>query len=189
MNAEELWAFCQGVVLGFEGGFQKRPDDPGNWTGGQVGKGELRGTKRGISAAAYPDLEIEALTDEQIVGLYKRDYWDKNRCGEMPPRWALAAFDASVLQGVFGAAFCLQRALGVAQDGKIGAQTIAAVLAADQESPRPVSMIRFLKERAFAEDKIIAANPSMVAWAATWEERMFTLAWHVFGPELAAAVS
>jgi hypothetical protein len=32
--------------------------DPGNWTGGAIGKGELRGTKWGISAQTYPQIDI-----------------------------------------------------------------------------------------------------------------------------------
>lgn len=31
-------------------------NDPGNWTGGEIGKGECKGTNYGISAASYPDL-------------------------------------------------------------------------------------------------------------------------------------
>lgn len=46
------------VVLGYEGGFTQDPRDPGNWTGGRIGHGQLRGTQHGISAAAYPNLDI-----------------------------------------------------------------------------------------------------------------------------------
>lgn len=31
------------TLLGHEGGFTEDPRDPGNWTGGRVGAGELRG--------------------------------------------------------------------------------------------------------------------------------------------------
>lgn len=42
------------VVFSHEGGFTNDPRDPGNWTGGQIGHGQLRETQHGISAAAYP---------------------------------------------------------------------------------------------------------------------------------------
>lgn len=181
METEQLWRFCIDTIINsFEGGFQKRTDDPGNWTGGVIGKGILKGTKYGISAAAHPDIEIESLTVEQAEAIYKRDYWDANRCGEMPARFALILFDGSVLQGVGGAAICLQRALGVAQDGTVGRMTLAAVAAADLETPKPETLIRFFRTRAVAEDRIMVNNPGMLAWAATWEDRMFELAWIVF---------
>ncbi|MFC0406768.1 hypothetical protein [Roseomonas elaeocarpi] len=37
-----------------ERGLSMVSTDPGNWTGGQVGKGKLKGTKYGIAAASYP---------------------------------------------------------------------------------------------------------------------------------------
>lgn len=39
-------------------------NDKGNWTGGRVGVGQLKGTKYGISAAAYLHLGIKSLTLE-----------------------------------------------------------------------------------------------------------------------------
>lgn len=38
-------------VIEHEGGYTDNPKDPGNWTGGEVGKGELKGSKYGLSAA------------------------------------------------------------------------------------------------------------------------------------------
>lgn len=37
-------------LMPHEGGFQCDPKDRGNWTGGRVGVGELKGTNRGIAA-------------------------------------------------------------------------------------------------------------------------------------------
>jgi len=88
------------IVLGVEKGFQKDPHDKGNWTSGKVGVGELRGTKGGISAAAYPNLDIEHLTDGQINDLYQRDYWNPCGCERMPWERALCVFDCAVNEGV-----------------------------------------------------------------------------------------
>ncbi len=63
------------VVLRHEGGFQRDPGDRGNWTGGAVGLGELRGTKFGISAASYPGEDIEGLTEERAREIYYKDFW------------------------------------------------------------------------------------------------------------------
>ena len=56
------FARCFAFTLAAEGPFTKLASDPGNWTGGAVGHGALHGTKYGISAAAYPGLDIENIS-------------------------------------------------------------------------------------------------------------------------------
>lgn len=116
------------IVL--EGAFGKDPRDKGNWTGGEHGVGELKGTKYGISAAKYPDLDIENLTEQQAEAIYKQDYWDKCRCNDLPPALAVMMFDAAVQHGADenpnDAPAMLQRAIGSVPDGKIGPKTIEA---------------------------------------------------------------
>lgn len=88
------------IVVGHEGGYQANPKDRGNWTGGAVGKGELRGTKYGISAASYPKADIKNLSLDDAYRVYKRDYWDRIYGDFQPPALALAAFDTAVNSGV-----------------------------------------------------------------------------------------
>lgn len=66
---------CLAFVLQAEGGYSDDPADPGNWVSGTVGDGALRGTKCGISAAAYPKLDIRNLTQQQIEDIYRQDYF------------------------------------------------------------------------------------------------------------------
>jgi lysozyme family protein len=115
------------ITLGYEGGYSASDSDPGDWTGGAVGKGELRGTKFGISAAAYPGLDIAALTLAQAKAIYRRDYWDRVSGDALPPALALLAFDAAVNNGLSHATYWLQEAVGVRADGVIGPQTLAAI--------------------------------------------------------------
>jgi lysozyme family protein len=61
-------------TLHHEGGFSPDRADPGNWTGGKVGKGRFRGTKYGISAKAYPTLDIPNLTLAKACDIYWADY-------------------------------------------------------------------------------------------------------------------
>jgi lysozyme family protein len=65
----------QFIILKHEGGFQKMPNDKGNWTGGKIGVGELKGTKYGISASQFPDLDIENLTVAAAEDIYAGHYW------------------------------------------------------------------------------------------------------------------
>lgn len=83
-------------------------------------------TKYGISQTAYPKLNIRALTQADAIAIYKRDYWDKAKCSELPYPLDVLTFDAAVNHGVETAARILQRALEVTDDGIIGPKTIEA---------------------------------------------------------------
>lgn len=127
------------------------PKDKGNWTGGARGKGDLLGTKWGLSAASYPRLDIKGITREQAVAIYYRDYWSRIQGDRLPQRVALVLFDAAVNQGIKPAVSALQSALGIAEDGVCGSQTVSMALAA----PDPHSLIAdFLAVRAlrYADD-------------------------------------
>lgn len=126
MDAALSTRFCA-ITIGIEGKFGADPYDRGNWTGGAMGVGELKGTKFGISAAAYPDLDIENLTFDDAVGIYQRDYLAKIRGADLPPPLALLVFDFAVNSGVREAIDKLQLVVGADRDGVIGDQTIAAV--------------------------------------------------------------
>lgn len=132
-----------------EGGFQIEAADRGNWTGGAVGAGKLKGTKYGISAASYPGLAIEQLTVEDARAIYKRDWWDALELDRLRPATAYQLFDAAINHGTFHASRMLQYAAGAKPDGILGPQTRAAALAADLDD----LLMRFLAERlAFMAD-------------------------------------
>ena len=123
MRAMDAFETVHEFTAGHEGGLSMDRADPGNWTGGAVGKGILRGTKYGISAAAYPTLDIASLTLDQARAIYRVQYWDKLRCYLLPLPLALLVYDAGVNNGVGNAAKFLQRAIGADADGLIGTQT------------------------------------------------------------------
>lgn len=118
---------CFAVVVDTESGLSVVRGDPGNWTGGAVGAGVLRGTKWGISSAAYPDLDIGALTQEDARTLYRRDYWNKIGGDRLPGPLALIMLDSAINSGPGRAEKWLQTALGVKADGAIGPVTLAAL--------------------------------------------------------------
>lgn len=107
-------------VLSSEGGYTDDPNDVGNWS-----DGKLKGTKFGISARAYPDLDIKNLTREEAVRIYKRDYWDKFNVEVLPVKIRLHFFDVCVNSGYSRAVKLLQSSLGLVVDGIIGNKTKA----------------------------------------------------------------
>lgn len=122
---------CLAELLRHEGGFTLNRADPGNWTGGKVGVGSLRGTNMGISAAAYPGEDIRGMTRARAATIYRRDYWDKVRGDDLPAGLDLVALDAAANSGPLRGAKWLQGAVGAVPDGKIGPATLAAARACD----------------------------------------------------------
>ena len=102
-------------------------EDPGNWTGGAVGHGVLRGSRFGISAAAFPDVDLEHLDRGYATGLAYARYWLPAKCAAMPQSLAMLMFDAAFQHGPESAAKMLQRALGLRDDGDLGRITMGAV--------------------------------------------------------------
>lgn len=112
-------------------GLSLDPKDKGNWTGGECGKGALKGSKFGISAAAYPGEDIAGLTVERAKELYRRDYWGPAGCDAVPDAIKFDLFDMCVNSGKGNAVRTLQKAAGVpaAQvDGVLGPRTLQAIL-------------------------------------------------------------
>lgn len=118
-------------TIGHEGEFQKLHNDRGNWTGGEIGRGELKGTKWGISAMSYPDLDIKNLTREDAREIYRRDWWDALGMTRWPKALSYQMFDAAFNHGYGRATQFLQRAVGVKDDGKVGPKTISAAASKD----------------------------------------------------------
>ena len=116
-------------LIGHEGGWSDDPRDPGNWTGGRPNVGQLKGTNFGIAANTYPDIDIKGLTLDAAKAIYRRDWWDKIHADELPGAIAFQVWDFAVNAGMSRAMISLQRAVGVADDGKIGPRTLAAVAA------------------------------------------------------------
>lgn len=111
-------AFANTVDL--EGGYQCDPDDSGNWTGGKIGAGELKGTKYGISAASYPDLDIKNLTVQQAEDIYLRDFWKPLNLDRVTnERIQEEIFDTGVNCGIGSAGKIAQRAINFLEPGPI----------------------------------------------------------------------
>lgn len=129
------------VVIGHEGGFDANRQDPGNWTGGSVGAGELQGTNWGIASSSYPDeqrfvpaeqrmsmpSQVSDLTLDQARIIYRAAYWDRVSGDSLPPALALLVFDAAVNNGVRRAVIWLQGSVSASPDGQMGPATLAAL--------------------------------------------------------------
>jgi len=128
-------------LLAHEGGFTLDANDPGNWTGGKVGKGRLKGTKFGISAASFPHVDIRNLTRGEAKGIYQRQYWDAVTGVSDAVRFQM--LDAGVNHGTHRAIKFLQKAVGTKADGAWGPASERAAAAMDNND----ILLRFLGHR------------------------------------------
>lgn len=105
---------CMAEVFRHEGGYANDPHDPG---------GE---TNMGISRRSYPKEDIRGMTKARAAQIYRRDFWAKMGCDDLPEGLDLVAFDAAVNSGPGRSAKWLQQAVGVTADGKVGPVTLLA---------------------------------------------------------------
>lgn len=150
---------CCDFILVLEGGLVDDPSDPGGLT------------KYGISLKAYKDLGrdgIKNLTISQAKEIYKRDYWNKGKCGSLPPKLRLCYFDACVNMGVKRATIILQEVLKIEADGIFGPKTLKAIKAVTEENFN----IDYLSERGV----FYSHSPRFGEFGRGWLRRLFLVA-------------
>jgi lysozyme family protein len=115
-------------TLAHEGGWSNHPKDPGGAT--------MRGVTQRVYTAylnrkGVPSRSVRSITPEEIMEIYKFQYWDALRCDELPSGLDYAVFDFGVNSGVSRAAKFLQRIVGARQDGIVGEDTLSKVSNSD----------------------------------------------------------
>lgn len=122
MNFEQAFA----NLLKHEGGFSDHKDDPGGRT--MFGITESVARRHGYSG------DMRNLSIEVAKRIYRESYWDTIFADELPSEIRYAMFDAAVNSGVGQSIRWLQRALNVADDGKLGPVTIGAAKLSDGQT-------------------------------------------------------
>lgn len=148
------------IVMKIEGGYVNDLLDPGG------------ATKWGISKRAFPEINIETLTDEQARSLYFTHYWVPAKCALMPERLRLIYFDMCVLHGITAAVRTLQTALNgagykVDVDGIIGTETLNAAAYLEPDRLRSYRVLRIAN--------IVSNRPSMEKYWYGWYKRAVTV--------------
>lgn len=120
------FANCLPVTLAFEGGYSDHARDPGGATMKGITLAVYRGYRPGAGKS-----DLRAISQTEVEMIYRNGYWSPIKGDDLPPGVDLATFDFGVNSGVSRASKYLQRALGVAADGKIGNVTVAAARSAN----------------------------------------------------------
>lgn len=133
------------VTLVYEGGYSNHPADPGGATMRGVIQRVYDGYRDGRGA---PRQSVRLISNQELVEIYRFNYWNLVRGDELPAGVDLAVFDFGVNSGPGTAIKHLQRVLGIPADGHPGALTLAECRRRD-----PVAVIQGLmaSRRAFLQ--------------------------------------
>lgn len=129
-------------------------------------------TNFGISKRSYPLLSIKNLTPEKALSIYKSDFWDKYRIGEIHDQFLTnQIFDMMFNMAYTKAAYCIQKALrtiiSFEIDGVIGSKTICAINSIDPKVL--LNAIRVERIRHYL--KRITENKSQLVNMQSWIRR------------------
>lgn len=152
------------IVLKDEGGYVNDPHDSG---------GE---TNFGISKRSYPNVNIKALTRDDAIAIYYRDFWCKGPYEDLADA-ALASkvFNTAVNAGQSRAIKLLQQAANaqgakLVVDGLAGPKTIAAINA--MHGPSVLQSYREAQAAFYLA--IIARDPSQAKFKNGWIKRAYS---------------
>jgi len=112
------------LMFGHEGGYSNRASDAGGPTKFGITHRTLA-AHRGVKSVTAA--QVKALTLAEAEAIYRKSYWTQSGGDALPVGLDYAAFDFGVNSGPSRAVKVLQGVVGVAQDGKIGPATLAAV--------------------------------------------------------------
>ena len=115
------------LLLLSEGGYSNHPSDPGGPTNFGITIADYRRYVKPNATTA----DVKAMKVEEAKAIYRAQYWDTQRCDELPAGVDYALFDYGVNSGVGRSKRVLQRIVGVKPDGAFGPATMAAVSAHD----------------------------------------------------------
>ncbi len=112
------------LMFGSEGGYSNRKTDSGGPTKYGVTHKTLA-AYRGVASVTAQ--QVKELTLNEAEDIYMTGYWPQSGGDLLPAGLDYAAFDFGVNSGPARAVKVLQKLVGVAADGNIGPQTVAAV--------------------------------------------------------------
>ena len=96
---------CLETILHHEGGYVNHPKDPG---------GE---TNLGVTKRVYEEWggkkDMKDLLVEDVAPIYKKNYWDRMKCDQLPSGLDLCVFDFGVNAGTGRSAKMLQIMIGM----------------------------------------------------------------------------
>ena len=132
---------CMRWVLEHEGGYVDHPKDPG----GETNLGVTRAVYEQYVGRQVMDGEMKGLTEDDVMPLYKQNYWDRIRGDDLPSGVDWSVMDWGVNSGTSRSAKALQRMVGVTADGGIGPMTLQAV--ANHDAQDLIEQMHYVRDQ------------------------------------------
>lgn len=129
-------------------------------------------TKFGVDFRSHPNEDIENLTYERAVEIYRTDYWTKAHCHELPFPLSLVQVDGAVNTGVGQQNKFLQRVAGVDDDGVYGPKTRDAILGLCVVEGEKEVALKVIKEREEFYRYLAASKPEKEKFLEGWLNRL-----------------
>ena len=123
MNLPVTFVDALAYLYGEEGGYVVDAGGPTKW-----------GVTEAVARAHGYAGDMHDYTQADAAVVYRPAYWDAMHCDELPLLARFAVFDLAVNSGAHEAAVLLQRAVGVKEDGVLGAFTMSAIAAVSPEA-------------------------------------------------------
>lgn len=139
-------------ILKVEGDISDDPNDSGGLT------------KWGIASKWYPQVKNQDFSRADAIDIYRKDFWMKCKCEQLPSPLAFVLGDCAVNQGQSTAIRLMQKSLQVRADGIVGAETFAAAFRASPYLVVP----EFIARRAYQ----YALHGDIVANGLGWFRRL-----------------
>jgi lysozyme family protein len=115
-------------LLQHEGGYTNHPDDPGGPTNFGITIADYRRYAKADATAA----DMRAMPVGEAKAIYRKRYWDAQRCDELPAGVDYAVFDYGVNSGIGRSGKVLRRLLNLPDNTSVvGDDVIAAAQSAD----------------------------------------------------------
>jgi hypothetical protein len=151
---------CVAVTLAYEGGFSDNPTDPG----GATNFGITKRTLEAYLGTAVTVEDVRTMSSSTAIAIYRANYWNQMRCGDLPAGVDMMVFDYGVNSGPAVAIKALQALVRVAQDGAIGPRTLGAVAGA-----APMTLVNDLAQ---VRMSYLRALPTFAQFAEGWTRRV-----------------
>ncbi len=109
-------------LLAHEGGYTNHPSDPGGPTNFGVTLADYRRYIKPDATAA----DVRAMSVDQAKVIYRKRYWDAQRCDELPPGVDYSVFDYGVNSGVGRSGKVLRRVVGLPDSASVVTDQVLA---------------------------------------------------------------
>lgn len=164
-------------TLKWEGGYVNHPADKGGATNRGITQSTLNSA---FNAGLVKHNTIEALSRDEAVSIYKKNFWDRYDWGDFSEPVDMILFDITVNHGIGNTAKIAQRAcvslgFAIAMDGKWGPETQRTLLLLEGRNSLTLSKMLIVKRLNFYEN-VVKSRPSQKVFLKGWLRRSSDLA-------------